>query len=170
MFFGGGSKNNALERVEHFENILMTNLPRIATLENRMNDVCQQLQSLEARFSNESKPDDVDIHVADVASLAEPQTSLTASLAEEAPMWTGQIVATVNAEPGPAQPAPARLPAPAPPDDQAAIEALQDPATSIGRLTLLEKAVKSQYYHRVLLRSRQQNWPGQPQVSCRPNF
>lgn len=134
---------NALDGVVHVENVLMTNLPRLATLENRMNVVCKHAQSLEARLTRETRKDDGVI--SSMASLADPNNSLTAHEAQDAPIWTEQTLAPVQDDPGPDQPAPPRLLAPAPPDDQAAAEGLRPSTTSIAKLNLLEKAARSQY-------------------------
>ena len=118
--FRGKDIDELSERFTRLEDNYLTNIPRVATLEARFNAFERRMQFVEGKLDGAQAPDSQ-------PGEALLVNSLTAAQAEGAPLWQ---------EDQPAQPA--RLPEPSLPN-------VQDPATSLARLNLLEKGAAARY-------------------------
>ena len=129
---GFGQNKHVMDRVVHFENVLMTNLPRIAKLENRVNDMFTRMQQLESQLPSM----DADIHDGIVVSLTAHGADGVPLLDEEAPAHDGLVLPP---------PAPATTQA-LPPGIGRPAAAPEPPAAAFGiaRMNLLEQGVQSQ--------------------------
>ena len=94
--FGGGRNSHVVlsERVDNLENVLMTNLPRLPTMENKIESIRSQMRAMETRLDREIQRRRMPLEGANATEIVPassdtcgPGQSLTASMAEGAPKY-----------------------------------------------------------------------------------